>query len=105
MRHITQGCALATLGKHVSFLNSATLNGVASALDTNNCSRNSFRVATSLIEPILNPGFQSKPRAGICELLRSNKRSSLALLTPFFAKPLAGVCLLVNKKARTALHL
>ena len=109
-----QGCALATLGKHVSFSNSATLKGVASTLDTNNCSRNSLRVATSLIEPILSPGFQSKRShpvraarkgtpawAEICELLRSNKRSSLALLT-FFAKPLAGVCLLVNKKARTA---
>jgi hypothetical protein len=64
-------------------LNGATLKGVAPTLDTNNCSRNSFRVATSLIEPILNPGFQSKPWAGICELLRSNKRSSLALLTLF----------------------
>ena len=35
-------------------------------------------------------------------LRRSNNRSSLALLTLFFAKPLAGVCLLVNKKARSA---
>ncbi len=43
-----QGCALATLGKQRSFLNSATLKGFGDALTT--AARNSFRVARSLID-------------------------------------------------------